>query len=186
MRKLLISAALATLTIGSLALPAGAGGSVNAGGTVTCSETGTVKFKPALTMAGSGSGAISSKITYTSCTGTGTGGTIASGGGKGAATLATTACLDLQTSPPVTVTTIKWKGSVKVNASTVSNTSSSTDITGTYMVITNSGPVTSGSFNGKTFTETATTTSTVADLIAGCSGKGLKGFTYSSATFSIS
>ena len=27
---------------------------------------------------------------------------------------------------------------------------------------------------------------TLADLIAGCSGKGLKGFTYSSATFSIS
>ena len=185
MRKILATAALATLSLGAVALPASAGAPVNASGTVSCNETGSIKFKPGLTIPGTGPATLATKLTFAGCTGTGDGATIASGGGKGAASMSGNGCTDLQTSPPVTITTIKWKGSKKLNTSVITNTHNESDLTGATLVLTNTGTIT-GSFAGSTFTEHVTTSSTVADLIAACGGKGLKGFTYSSGTFSIS
>ncbi len=102
MRKILATAALATLALGAVAVPASAGG-INGSGTLICGGTGSTKTKPGL---GSGGGTQASttsvKATLTSCSGTGDGATVASGSAKGGSSSATTPT----SSSPATTSTV--------------------------------------------------------------------------------
>ena len=177
MRKILATAAMATLAAGALAVPASAGAPINGTGTLACSASGSAKIKPALTMAGSGPSATSVKATLSSCAGTGDGATIASGSAKGGSTSTTSTCTGLASGTTNMTLTTKWKGSVKLNATTVSYTTLTPDLTGTNVAFSLGGSVTAGSFNGEAVVTAATTGSTVADFLAACGGKGVKGFT---------
>ena len=188
MRKILATAALATLALGAVAVPASAGG-INGSGTLICGGTGSTKTKPGL---GSGGGTLASttsvKATLTSCSGTGDGATVASGSAKGGSSSATNGCGDLAGPGTTNMSiTVKWKGSAKLNPTTVNFATLTGDASGATLAFTLSGGTVSGSFAGSTPLSVGTTTMDVATYLAGCgSKKGVTGFTLSSIAASFS
>ncbi len=186
MRKFIAASALSVLTVGAFVIPAGAAAPVNATGSVSCTGvSGSSKFAPSLVLGGSGiPGNVNSKGAYSSCTGAG----ISTGSGKGNAHLASNDCMSLA-GPSIDLTeVVKWKGSAKVNASTIHWTGLTTDLTKATLQTTLTGTVTSGSFTGASATEVqvAPAGQDTAFFAAACgSAKGLKGYTTVSGSLSI-
>ncbi len=186
MRKILATAAMATLAIGAFAVPASAGAPVSGTGTSTCNITGAAKIKPALTGTDHGPAAISVKATLNSCTGTGDGATIGTGSAKGLSTTADSTCTGLAGGTTNLELVVKWKGGKKLLSSDVQYSTLAPDLTKATLEFTLGGTVHSGSFSGSSVSTHAVTPTALADFVTACAGKGVKGFTIASGTSSIS
>ncbi|MCU1426124.1 MAG: hypothetical protein JWL83_124 [Actinomycetia bacterium] len=151
-------------------------------GTVGCTITGgKASFNPGLVSGGTAtSEAIKIKITVTCNSGTGDGANVASGKISGTLHSNSNDCGNLLGPTAVTGNlTAKWKvdpHTAKLNPSVTSVSTITGGVDGTgHATFTTTGPVNSGSFNGKTANGNASTTQTAADLGAACSSsKGLK------------
>lgn len=182
-RRFLSLAATVAVTLGVgvvAATGASAAAPVNAHGSMHCTVTGTVKFKPGLVNGGTASSvAASMKLKSTSCSGTAH---VTSLKGTLAATLTSNNCIDLATKPfPASNTTVKYKSATKYNASTIHYT------TGAF---TPTNPITfdepgsgsssvAGSFVGQHPTIHLQLDQDVNALAAACAGKGLKKMSFS-------
>jgi hypothetical protein len=190
-RKIALVATTAALAFGGVAafgataVGAAAAPPVNAHGTASCSATGKIKVKPALTIPGTGAPAtLTVKLTIAGCTGTSG---VLSGKGTLTSTFPTDNCTALATLHPVTTGTIKWKGAVKVNPSTVSFSNSSSTVTDPVTLhLPSPGPTPAagtssftGSFAGQHANATFVLDQHIADLTPLCSGKGIKKLSFS-------
>lgn len=195
-RKLALGATTLALVFGGMATGIGAGVAqaaappVNATGTANCSVTGKIKASPALAIPGTGAPSVlTTKVTITGCTGTSG---VLSGKGTFTSNVPTDNCTALATTNPLSASgTIKWKGAVKLNPSTVTFSNSSSTVADP--ITTNSpGAGTStitGSFSGQQAIAQYVLDTHVADLTAACLGKGIKKLAFTGAqgasTFNI-
>lgn len=163
-----------------------AGGKINGTGTVSCTFLGKAKIKPALTLSG-GPTAVSTKIkgALSGCSGTGDGMSISVGKVKGLVAGTTNACAALGTDGLEGFdATVKWKGSEKLNASTVhfaATPPSSINLAGpggSIQITLNGTMDAMGSFPGQAVVAVVDTDQTLTDFTTACSGKGLKSFTF--------
>ncbi len=163
---------------------AGAAGVNGTGAVGTCGTMGTFKFKPprlATATTTSDTISISSAGSGGGCTGaTGDGLHVTGSKSKGSQTTNSNACVG--STPTSTLKlVVKWTtdGTVKLNPSTITVTSSTLGATPDgHEMVTSSGSVTAGSFNGDTFTSSVKSDQTITTLTAECKGKGLKSVTY--------
>ena len=190
-RKISLVAASAALTFGAIAGSAGvahaAAPPINATGTANCTAVGKIKASPALTIpATSGLTTVTTKVTISGCTGTSP---VLSGKGTFVSTAPTNNCTSLGALHPFASTgTIKWKGTVKVNPSTVHfSDQSSTLVDPLVSNAPGSGTSTvSGSFSGQHASAHYLLDQHQADLGTACTGKGIKKLSFSGAsTFKI-
>jgi hypothetical protein len=188
--KFLLSAVIAVAVLG-MALPAGAATPINGTGHVSCSITGTIKFNPALTLAGGGPGHVTLKAKLTGCSGTLNGAHVASGSASGTETTTDHTCGDLAGPQSNTLTsTVKWKaqtGQPKLNPTTVVYTTE-TGNTGPPVSFDASGSATAGSFKDTTAgsaTAHAIITETTATILGACGKKGVKTLHIGSGTAAI-
>ena len=195
-RKVLLSAAAVALPLTLIGVagvgPASAATAVNAPGSLTCTGiSGSVKFKPPLTLTAGGT-SVSAKGDLSGCTGTGGESGVT---GKFKATIASTGtgCAGLAGGTSEEVFTVKWKGDLngakaKFNPSTIT-VHGSTIVTNSHSdegfelpAPGHAATVTTGSFAGSTSVESyAYTTETAAAFSAAC-GPGIKSVTIGSGS----
>ena len=167
--------ALVGMTVG----PAGAAAPINGSGKVRCTVVGTVKYSPPLKATSTGPSTTTLKTTLTCGKpgSTGDGAHLASGKNLTKSNNATNDCTSvLQPPTPQPGTgTVKWKvaSGSKQNASSITLTRTGGTTTPT-ITVDSSGPVNSGSYHGETATSHAVIQETQAQIVAACTGKGLK------------
>ena len=175
----------AIAAVAFMAMPSGAnaGAAINGTGSTSCTVTGSIKFKPGRTTAGTGTVATSSKTALSACTGTGSGAHVVSGSSS-STSLSDAACpaggssslgtwvQDFTTSID---NTVKWKtdGTVKLNSSVVHYNETDTFVDASTFVVTIKliGSVTSGSFAGHASTTTLVFDQTGLDILGLCGSK---------------
>ena len=194
-RRIALGASATLLAIGTVVgMGAGVAGAakpvVSATGTANCSATGKIKASPALAIPGSNAPAtLTTKVTISGCTGTSG---VVSGKGTFTSQVPTNNCTALQTTDPLPATgTIKWKGAAKYSPSAITFSDSSS---------TTSDPITStapgsgtstitGSFANEHALSKEVLDQGVAELLAGCTGKGIKKLSFTgvhgASTFKI-
>jgi hypothetical protein len=156
---------------------------VNASGTVQCSISATIKYKPAQTRTGSLPDKLTIKGQLSACTSTGSA-TVLSGKVTGVSTGGVNSCSVDWTSP--IAVTVRWKATTRINPTKGSLTSISTVNNGSHITFTADGTATSGSYSGDAVDTSVTTLETSQQISAACSSsRGLKSADVSgSATFS--
>jgi hypothetical protein len=185
-------ATLAALT--AFSGPAFAAAPINGQGTTSCTITGgSASFNPALKNGGTATSvAIKIKISVTCNSGTLDGANVASGKVSGTLHSTSNDCGGLVGPTSVTGSlSAKWKvhpATPKLNPSTLGITTITGGVSGSNASFATSGPVTAGSFNGKTNQANATTTQTITQLATSCgSNGGLKKINIANGgTFTIS
>ena len=200
-KKVLLSAAAVALPLTLISVGGGtafAGGtkfSGNAPGTLSCTGvSGTVKFKPPLTLTGGGT-SVSAKGVLSSCHASNPAVSITDGKFKAAITSTGGGCAGLAGGTTSEVFTVKWKGDY--NGTKAKFTASTITIKGSTIVTNGAGDegfelpnpgkepngaTTAGSFAGSTSVESyAYTTETAGAFSAGC-GPGIKSVTIGSGS----
>jgi len=169
----------ATMGVGT-AMAAGIDGTGSIG---TCPIIGQIKVKPALVNGGSSPANLKVKAKLSgACSGaSGDGASVTSFKAKGTASTTTNNCSNLIGTTTSNLTlTVKWKGSEKLNPSTIAFTMQTGGISsdsnhGSFDL---SGTVTAGSFNGNNVTAHIETDQDLSTLGGECGGKGIKKITF--------
>ncbi len=185
-KRYLAGGAVAALVFLAVPTGANAGAAINGTGHTHCHVTGTIKFKPGLVLGGTAPLTTSSKTALSSCTGDGDGAHVISASSSSTTTDGTNACPTPGAGPKTinTISTVKWKvaaGTPKLNTSTVNFTLQSSSGTGTAgdpIIVTLSGTVTGGSFQGNSATTSLVLDQSFGDFVTACTGKGLKAITF--------